>query len=104
MILLAYHVANLLINKKVWASSILFWLVGPMVQNCLHLQFTNIHNKGLFLLSLSSLFLGKARSLKSASFAQALALLADIRQGWRGLPRANILACYGRKKFYNIGP
>jgi hypothetical protein len=38
-----------------------------------------------------------------------LAFLANIRLGWKGLPRTNTLAYdelinYGHKKFYKIGP
>jgi hypothetical protein len=33
-----------------------------------------------------------------------LALLANIRLGWKGLPGTNTLAYYGQKEFYNIGP
>ncbi len=47
--------------------------------------------------------------LKGASVVQALALLTDIKQGWKKvLPRMDTLdyykkVNYGRKKFYDIG-
>jgi hypothetical protein len=37
-------------------------------------------------------------------FGRLLALPANIRLGWKGLPGTNTPAQYGRKKFYNIGP
>ncbi len=49
-------------------------------------------------------------NLKGASLVQALALLVNIRLGWKGLPGTNTLAynknfvSYDRKKVYNIGP
>ncbi len=47
--------------------------------------------------------------LKVASLGQALALLANIRQGWKSLRGANTFAYYEDsritdKKAYNIGP
>jgi hypothetical protein len=46
--------------------------------------------------------------LKGASLGQALALPANIRLGWKGLPGTNTLAYYKNpqitdKTFYNIG-
>jgi len=48
--------------------------------------------------------------LKGATIGLALALPANIRLGWKGLPGTNILAFYnksvnyGHKKFYSAGP
>ncbi len=47
--------------------------------------------------------------LKVASLRQALALLANIRQGWKSLPGTDTLAYHEDsritdKKVYNIGP
>ncbi len=59
------------------------------------------------------MFVGKARRvehLKGAYLGLALALPANIRLGWKGLPETNIVAYYeksvnyGCKKFYSTGP
>ncbi len=61
------------------------------------------------------MFVGKRKSLPRvehpnvASPGKALALLANIRLGWKGLPWTNTsllrkLVNYGGKMFYRIGP
>ncbi len=48
------------------------------------------------------------QDLKGALLEKALALPANIRLGWKGLPGTKAQAYYelffDRKKFYNIGP
>jgi hypothetical protein len=51
----------------------------------------------------------KAGSYPSEAPGRLLALLTDIRLGWKGLPGTNVLASYEvttyvRKKFYSIDP
>jgi hypothetical protein len=52
----------------------------------------------------------RVEHLKGPSFRSALALFANIRLGWKGLPGTNTLAHYeksvnyGCKKFYRIAP